>query len=119
MFVLDAGVSGTQGNSRSHLRLEPPPDSKLCTGPFDIHTFKPHYVPAKEVVSHFTSEGKRTNGFPGVTKVQVRDSDLHLQSMGPGWKGTSGNPDIVDTAVFGMEPVPPGHIRGPRCQVAA
>lgn len=38
MFMLDAGVSGTQGNGRNHLRLEPLPGSRLCTGPFDIHT---------------------------------------------------------------------------------
>lgn len=73
----------------------------------------------KEVVSHFTHEGNRTNRFPGVTQVQVRGSDLHLQNMGLGWKGTSGNPDIVDMAVFGMELVPPWCIRGPQCEVAA
>lgn len=60
MFVLDAGGSGTRGNGRSLLRLESLPGSRLCTGPFDIHTFKPHCAPAKKVVSCFPCEGNRT-----------------------------------------------------------
>lgn len=68
----------TRGNGRGRLRLELLPVFRLCTGPLNTHTFKPHRVPAKEVVSHFPCGRNRTSHFSGVTQAEVRGSDLHL-----------------------------------------
>lgn len=47
MFVFDAGVSGTRGNGRSHLRPESLPGLRLPPWPFEMHAYEASLCPYK------------------------------------------------------------------------